>query len=144
MNDETIKRAHWSFWLISVLALLWNLGGAINYLMQTNIEFVVSLPETHKAIIKSRPFWATGGFAIGVFGGAIGCLLLLLRKSLAFYVLIASLIGVIVTMFHTINIANSKITFSLSEIVVMIILPVVVSAIMVWYAKLVSKKYWTS
>ena len=142
MNNETVRSVHWSFWLICVLALLWNVGGAINYLMQTNPEFVAALPETHRAIIEGRPAWATGGFAIGVFGGALGCFLLLFRKSTSLYVFIASLIGVIVTMIHTVNVASSKIEFSPAEIFVMILLPLIVAAILIWYTKLVMSKHW--
>jgi hypothetical protein len=112
--------------------------------MQTNLEFVATLPETHRAIIEGRPAWATGGFAIGVFGGALGCLLLLFRKSTAFYVFIASLLGVIVTMIHTINVANSKIDFSSVEIFVMILLPIIVAAILIWYTKQAMSKSWIS
>ena len=144
MNDETVGGFHWSFWLISVVALIWNVGGAMNYLMQTNLEFVATLPETHRAIIEGRPAWATGGFAIGVFGGALGCLLLLFRKSTAFYVFIASLLGVIVTMIHTINVAISKIEFSPVEIIVMILLPIIVAAILIWYTKQAVSKRWIS
>ncbi|WP_455208374.1 hypothetical protein [Kaarinaea lacus] len=144
MNDETVEGIHWSFWLISVVALLWNVGGAVNYLMQTNLEFVATLPETHRAIIDGRPAWATGGFAIGVFGGALGCLLLLFRKSAAFYVFIASLLGVIVTMLHTINVASTKIGFSPVEIFVMILLPIIVAAILIWYTKQAMRKNWIS
>ena len=142
MSNEAIRGIHWSFWLISVFGLLWNVGGAINYLMQTNLEFVSTLPETHRAIIEGRPIWATGGFAIGVFGGAIGCLLLLLRKSIAFYVFIISLLGIIITMVHTINVASSEISFSIGEIVVMILLPIIVAVILIWYTKLVIRKSW--
>ena len=144
MSNEAVRGVHWSFWLISVFALLWNVGGAINYLMQTNLEFVSSLPETHRAIIEGRPIWATGGFAIGVFGGAIGCLLLLLRKSIAFYVFIISLLGIIITMIHTIDVASSKIGFSIGEIVVMILLPIIVAAILIWYTKLATSKSWVN
>lgn len=142
MNNETVRSVHWSFWLIGIVALLWNVGGSINYLMQTNPEFVTSMPETHRAIIEGRPVWATGGFAIGVFGGVLGCLLLLFGKSISFYVFIASLIGIIVTMIHTVNVASSKIVFSLAEIVVMIVLPIIVAAILIWYAKMAMNKNW--
>ena len=142
MSNEAVKGVHWSFWLICVLALLWNVGGAINYFMQTNLEFVATLPETHRAIIEGRPAWATGGFAIGVFGGAIGCLLLLFRKSTSFYVFVASLLGIIVTMIHTTDVASSKINFSAAEIFVMILLPIIVAAILIWYTKLAIRKSW--
>lgn len=144
MGNESVIRVHWSFWLVSVLALVWNIGGAINYIMQTNLEFVATLPDTHRAIIEGRPEWATGGFAIGVFGGALGCLLLLFRKSSAIYVFVASLLGIIVTMVHTINVANTKISFSSAEIMVMILLPIIVAAILIWYARLATNKRWIS
>ena len=144
MSAETVKRIHWSFWLVCTLALLWNVGGSINYFMQTNLEFVSTLPETHRAIIEGRPIWATGGFAIGVIGGVIGCVLLLLKKSQAIYIFITSLLGIVVTMLHTINVATSIISFSLGEIVVMILLPMIVAAFLVWYTKLVTKKSWVN
>ena len=142
MNDRRVGGVHWSFWVIGIVALLWNVGGAINYVMQTNLEFVATLPETHRAIIDSRPAWATGGFAIGVFGGALGCLLLLFRKSIAIYVFIVSLLGVLVTMIHTINVASSIIEFTLAEIIVMILLPIIVAALLIWYATLTRRKGW--
>jgi hypothetical protein len=76
--------------------------------MQMDLEFVTSLPETHRAIIEGRPVWATAGFALGVFGGVLGCVLLLFRKSAALYVFILSLLGIAMTMVHTVNVANSK------------------------------------
>ncbi|MGB5455916.1 MAG: hypothetical protein WBO73_03330 [Gammaproteobacteria bacterium] len=144
MSNETVRGVHWSFWWVSVFALLWNAGGAINYLMQTNLEFVSTLPETHRAIIEGRPTWATGGFAIGVFGGVIGCLLLLLRKSVAYYIFIISLLGIIITMIHTINVASSKISFSAGETVVMILLPLIVAVLLILYTKLVMGKNWVN
>ena len=84
-------------------------------------------------------FWAIGAFAKGVFGGAIGGALLLLRKSAAYYLFIASLLGVIVTMIHTIDVARSKVDFSLFEIFIMILLPLVVAAFLTWYSKHVGR-----
>ena len=144
MNKNNMTVAHWSFWLISLLGLLWNVGGCINYVMQMNIEFVATLPETHQAIIVDRPLWATAGFAIGVFFGAIGCLLLLMRKALAQYSFILSLTGIFVTMLHTVNVARSTIDFSLMEIFVMIVLPLIVAVLLLWYSKFVSKKHWVN
>jgi len=46
-----------------------------------NTEMVSSYRETEQAIIQSRPLWAAIGFAIAVFGGALGGILLLLKKN---------------------------------------------------------------
>ena len=101
MNDDKAGSVHWSFWAISALTLIWNILGAMNFIVQMNTDMVAAMGESHRAIIEGRPAWATGGFAVAVFGGALGCLLLLLRKSAAYYVFIASLLGVVVTMIHT-------------------------------------------
>ena len=142
MNDATNGRVHWSFWLIGVLAFLWNVGGALNYLGQMDPEMLASYPESHRAIIDSRPAWATGGFAIGVFGGALAALLLLLRRSLSFYGFIVSLIGVVLATVHTTRIVLSHDGFAMGEIIIMTVMPVVVSAFLVWYANLAERKSW--
>ncbi|MCH9016029.1 MAG: hypothetical protein IH877_10130, partial [Gemmatimonadetes bacterium] len=81
MNDKAVGSVHWSFWLIGAVMLIWNVMGCINFFVQINPDALASYPESHRAIIEGRPAWATGAFAVAVFGGALGCLLLLLRKS---------------------------------------------------------------
>ena len=141
MNGKT-SGVHWSFWVISAVALIWHVMGSMNYLWQMSPEAVAAMPETHRAIIIGRPVWATGGFAIGVFGGAIASLLLLFRKSAAIYLFIASILGVIVTMIHTVSVASSKIEFTLIEIVVMILMPIAVGALLIWYSRQARSKGW--
>ena len=142
MNDKTVGGVHWSFWVIGAVALIWNVMGAINFIVQMNPDALESFPESHRAIIEGRPVWATGGFAIAVFGGALGCLLLLLRKSVAYYLFVASLLGVIVTMVHTLGIAGSTINFSPFEILMMILMPLVVAAFLIWYSRWGHGKGW--
>ena len=141
MQDETDRRVHWSFWVIGVVALVWNVGGVINYFVQMNPDMLDAYRESERAIIEGRPAWATGAFAIAVFGGALGCLLLLFRKSVATYVFIASLLGVIVTMIHALGV---DIEFGLSEILGIILMPLVLAAFLIWYAKWTESKGWIS
>src|SRR5437660_11260791 len=106
MNDETVGGVHWSFWAIGAVALIWNVMGVINFFWQMNADALAAMPESHRAIVEGRPAWATGGFAIAVFGGALGCLLLLLRKSAAYYLFIAWLLGVILVLIHILGIVT--------------------------------------
>ena len=142
MNDKTVGGVHWSFWTIGAVALIWNVMGAINYIVQIDADAIAAMPETHRAIIESRPAWATGAFAIAVFGGALGSLLLLLRKSAAFYLFIASLLGVIVTMIHTLGVVGSTIDFSPFEILLMILMPLAAAVFLIWYTKRAMSKGW--
>ena len=140
MNDKTVGGIHWSFWIIGAVALIFNLMGVVNYFVQMNADSLASFPESYRPIIEGRPAWATGGFAIAVFGGSIGCLLLLLRKSVAFHVLIASLIGVMVSMMHIFGVAG----FSSFEIWMGALMQLVVTAFLIWYSKQAESKGWIS
>ncbi len=71
----------------------------------------------------------------------LGCLLLLLRKSAAYYLFIASLLGVIVTMTHTLGVG---IDFGLGEILGIILMPLVVAVFLIWYSKQAERKGWIS
>ena len=141
MNDENVGGIHWSFWVIGAVALIWNVMGVINFFVQMNPDMLAAYRESERAIIEGRPAWATGAFAIAVFGGTLGCLLLLLRKSAAYYLFIASLLGVVVTMVHTLGVG---IDFSLGEILGIILIPLVVAAFLIWYSKLSQSKGWVS
>ena len=138
MNDKTVGGVHWSFWAIGAVALIWNVVGGINFFAQMNADALAAYPEAARALIEGRPAWATGAFAIAVFGGALGCLLLLLRKSAAFYLFIASLLGVIVTNIHTLGVAGS------TEIWVGSVMSLAVAAFLIWYTKQAGNKGWIS
>src|SRR5207245_9547308 len=144
MKDESVGGVHWSFWIIGAVALIWNVMGVIKFFAQTNADALAAMPKAQRAIIEGRPAWATGAFAIAVFGGALGCLLLLLRKSAAYYLFIASLLGVIVQLIHTLGIAGSTIDFSPFEVLMIILMPPVVAAFLIWYSKWAESKGWIS
>ncbi len=129
----TSGKPHFSFWIISAVALVWNLMGCLNYVMQTNPDNVAQMPEVYQVIINGRPVWATAAFAAAVFGGAVGCILLLLRRSVAVSALIMSLLGVL---------ATAAFTMMLIGAVPSMMLSVLVALALVWYASIVRRKGW--
>ena len=127
MND---RKPHFSFWIIASAGVVWNLMGCLNYIVQTNPKSVSLMPEVYQMIITGRPAWATAAFAIGVFGGAVGCLLLLLRKRVAEFVLGLSLIGVLVTSVFTVRVIGVEPSTVLS---------ILVGGALLWYASIVRR-----
>ena len=110
--------------------------------IQMNPEMVANYRASEQAIIMDRSFWATAGFAVSVFGGALGGLFLLLRNAIAFWVFVASLIGTALTMIHTGLVAASVGTFSGMELFVMLALPLIVAGALTWYARFATQRSW--
>ncbi len=133
------KEIHWSFWVIGTIALIWNGLGVANYLMQMIVDSSDAYREVERAIIGGRPAWATAAFAIAVFGGTLGSALLLLKKSVALHLFIASLTGVIVTMIHALGV---DIEFGPGEVAGIILMPLAVAVFLVWYSKFAESKHW--
>ena len=144
MNDKTVHGVHWSFWAIGAVTLIWNVMGIMNFFGQMNADTLAAMPESHRSIAEGRPVWATGAFAIAVFGGALGCLLLLLRKSAAFYLFIASLICVIVQMISSFGVTGPTIHFRFFDILLTILMPLAVAVFLIWYSKQAESKGWIS
>ena len=83
---------------VSILALLWNLMGCAAYLSDVMLtaEDIAAMDATQQALYNSRPAWAVAATAVAVWGGAAGCLGLILRKRWSAVMLELSLAGVIV------------------------------------------------
>ena len=98
---ETTKPPR-SFWIISILALVWNAIGIVTYLMTVTMspEALAELSEAERALYTDIPAWATSAYAIAVFGGTLASALLLLRKAWAVPVFVVSLLGILVQMAH--------------------------------------------
>ena len=121
------------FWLVAAAGLLWNLMGCLNYVMQTNPETVASMPQIYQDIINLRPAWATAAFAIAVFGGAVGCILLLLRRRVAVQILVLSLLGIVGTVVFSAMVVG---------LVPAEIFSFLVGAALLWYATIAQRAGW--
>lgn len=132
-----------SFWIISSLALVWNLVGVARFVMQLQIteDMLTALPEAERALYANIPAWASSAFAVAVIAGAIGCVLLLLRSAWAVPVFLISLLGVLVQMYHAFAIANAVDVLGPAAIIV----PTLIIGIgvgLIGYARSAKEKGW--
>jgi hypothetical protein len=92
-----VERAPKWYVPVAIVALLWNLLGCAAYLSDVMLTpaDVAKLSAAQQALYASRPAWSVAATAIAVWGGAAGCVGLIMRKRWASPLLIASLLGVI-------------------------------------------------
>jgi len=105
MTDEFVRsapRRPWHLWLVGVLGLLWNAMGAFDYLMtQTRNEgYMGQFTPEQLEYFYAFPTWVVAFWALAVWGGVLGALLLLLGKRLSVPVLLGSFLAMVVTSFH--------------------------------------------
>ena len=96
----TQSRTPVHLWIVGVLALLWNAIGVYDYLMtrMRNTDYLASMmptvdPNAMLAWVDGFPIWAQAGWALGVWGGLVGALLLLMRSRWAVPAFAVSLVG---------------------------------------------------
>ncbi|AWW30685.1 hypothetical protein DN752_11415 [Echinicola strongylocentroti] len=131
------------FWIVVGVMLLWNLVGVGSFFMHTGMseETLATLPDEEQAMYAAYPTWALIAFAVAVFGGVVGCVGLLMRKKWAKFILILSLIGIIIQMFHSLIIARATEVYGPGA-VVMPIMVIVIAVFLVWLANFSIKKHW--
>lgn len=73
------------FWIVALLALLWNLFGLFDLYMTLSRDpgYLANVPPEMMAMIDAFPEWRTVLWSLCVFLAVIGSVLLLLRRALA-------------------------------------------------------------
>ena len=100
MNDAAKgAAAPISFWIVSVVSLLWNGFGGYDYVMsrQRNVEYLGQMGNAEELLawIDAFPMWAQVLWPVGVWASVLGSVLLLLRSRHAVTAFFVSLIGAV-------------------------------------------------
>ena len=143
MNNPTPSKPPAQFYWVSAAALLWNISGIAAYVGQVSMspETLAAMPEAQRALYEDVPAWATSAYAIAVNAGALGCLLLLLRKALAIPVLVLSLAGVLVQFGHALFMTPAIEVMGASTVVFPVII-IGIGVFLIWYANDAKAKGW--
>ncbi len=97
-------------WIIGVVTLLWNLMGAYDYLMtQTqNAGYMARFDQAQLDYFYGFPVWFEFFWALAVWGGVLGSILLLLRKRAAVGVFAVSFVSMLVTTVYSFGLSNGR------------------------------------
>jgi hypothetical protein len=132
----------WHLWLIGMIGGLWSSIGVISLMLtQMKVEAVMSrFPPQQREYFESFPLWAVAFWAIGVFGGVIGCLLLLLKNRLAFPVLLASVSAAVVFNLGGLFLLGGMEVMRETGGLGLTAFPLIFAAFLAYYARAMSRK----
>jgi hypothetical protein len=142
VQGTTTPGRPWQVWVIGITGGLWNTMGVVSFMLtQMKVEAVMSrFPPPQRAYFESFPLWTVAFWAIGVFGGVVGCLLLLRRNRLALHVLLASVTGTIVSTLGGLFLLGGMEVMRETDGLGLTVFPIIVAALLAYYARAMSKK----
>ncbi len=138
----SVKPPTW-FWVVSVIALLWNLMGVGNYLNQAfnQMALLESMDQAQREVFEGIPAWATAAFAIAVFSGALASIGLLLRKKWARPLFVISLIAAVAQFIYWLFISNAVEAFGPSTYAMPAII-IIIGIYLIFFSKKGIEKGW--
>ncbi len=142
MATTAHERTPAHLWIVGLLALLWNAFGCYDYLMTetANEAYLANFPADMVAYANSLPAWTTGFWALGVWGGLIGAVLLLMRSRYSVWTFALSLIGAVVGLGYQMFLTVMPESMSGGMMGLMPWLIIAVAAFQLWYSWSEEKK----
>ena len=123
MTNQKLSLPKW-FWVISILAMLWNLMGVVAYLGDASSGM-------------QAPSWAIAAYAIAVFSGLLASIFLLLKKNIATAFFALSLIGVLAQQYYFYAVSDS-----IKNVPALSALIVIVAIFLLWFSRSCASKGW--
>ena len=145
MTMNYLRKPSNLFWVISSIALVWNLMGVFNYLDQAFMtdKILETLPKEQQILYQDVPAWVTAAFAIAVFSGTLGSLLLLLKKKIATTFFIISFLGIMGQMSYGLLIDQNFDSYGPMGIAMPIII-IAFGGYLIWYSRKSNEHRWLS
>ncbi|TDU40042.1 hypothetical protein BXY82_2081 [Gelidibacter sediminis] len=137
MNFTSLNKPPVYFWVVSVIAILWNAIGVYNYLSHALMtqEELSALSKSDQTLYANLPVWYISVFAIAVFAGLLGAISLLLRKRWAYIFFFISFLAVGLQQFYILTEVNPRDIFLSLTIIV-------IAVFLVWFSKRAVSRKW--
>lgn len=142
MQQAVSARTPAHLWIVGTIALLWNAFGCFQYFMTAsrNPGFMERIPPDQVAFMDSLPAWVTGCWALGVWGGLVGAILLLMRSRYSIWAFGVSLFGAIVGFGYQMFVATMPASMTAGSMAFVPWLIILFCAFLVWYSWNADKK----
>lgn len=131
------------YWIVAVLALLWEAMGCFAYLTDVSMTAadIAALLEGQRKLYEAMPAWQTAVYAVAVWVGLSGAVMLLMRRNWARSLFIVSLIACLI------QFGWSFLVLKAGEVVGPIAYPlpvaiIAVAVILVWFSTMAGRRGW--
>jgi len=131
------------FWVIAVIALLWNLMGLAAFLADTFMReaMMEGYTEAQLELMNAIPSWNSIFYGIATIGGTLASITMLMRKKITVMLFLISLVAVLVLHGYWL-LGTDAIEVMGSEAVIMPILVILASIGLYFYSKKSAAKGW--
>lgn len=147
MNATTVShdapRPAW-YMVAALAALMWNLLGLAMFAMHYTLspEALAALPAAQQSLYAAFPWWSWAAYGIAVVAGALGSLMLVLRRRPASWLLLVSLLGVIVQFVYQAVLSQAVALLGPVQALGLPLFILVVAALLYWFARRAAAHGW--
>ena len=141
MNDDFSPRPIAGWYMIAAVASVLLMGlFCVLYIMHVTAN-PSSMPLDQRAAYEATPAWVIGAFGVGAWVGAVGGILLVLKRRQAEIAMLASLAGMLVWLAGSLAVGQLREAMSANDLLVIIGM-VAISWTIFWFARHSRQRGW--
>ena len=141
MDDRFNPRPVASWFIVAAVGSLLFMGlGCISYLMHVLAD-PTSLPLDQRAAFEAEPAWVTAAYAVAVWVGLAGSILLVMRRRAAEWLLLISLLAVLVWLAGLLLVAPLRDGMSANDLIVALVVTALTWTVF-WFARHSRQRGW--
>lgn len=142
MTDERFSPRPVAGWYMigAVASLLFMALGCFAYVTHVTAD-PASIPLDQRAAFEAEPLWVTAAYAIAVWVGLAGAVMLVLKRKLAQPLLLVSLLAVLVWLIGLVAVPELREAISANDLAVAIVIAAI-SWTIFWFARHSRQRGW--
>lgn len=141
MDDRFNPRPVASWFIVAAVGSLLFMGlGCVSYLMHVLAD-PTSLPLDQRPAFEAEPAWVTAAYAVAVWVGLAGSILLMMRRRAAEWLLLISLVAVMVWLAGLLLVAPLRDSMSANDLIVALVVTALTWTVF-WFARHSRQRGW--
>jgi len=141
MEEDFTPRPVAGWFIIAAVGSLLFMGlGCISYLMHV-LANPATMPLDQRAAYEAEPAWVTGAYAVAVWVGLMGAILLVMRRRAAEWLLLISLVAVLAWLAGLVLVTGLRENMSANDLLVAIVVTTLTWTVY-WFARHSRQRGW--